>query len=173
MITTGYGSWYNHTGSNTSPAGDVLDAINGGDNDWQRLMEESGALDRIETEYYHAVQNTLPDGIWLTGEEFIGRHESDPLYTDELAEFDIGEAVRSVDLYAIIERHEPWTIDQVAKHLGVQPSSARGMLSRWGVKAAAYLPVTSTRPQAIYDAAEVMEAQAERPGRGKRTDLQG
>lgn len=106
MITTSYGSWYNHTGHNTSPKADIADAINGGDTDWLERMEESGALDRVEADYYQAVQDALPDGIWLTGEEFIGLHESDPNYTAEIANFDIRAAIESVDFVAILEKHD-------------------------------------------------------------------
>lgn len=69
------------------------------------------------------------------------------------------------------QRRELWTIDQVAEHLGTQPGSARGTLSRWGVKAHDYQPHPSSgRPQARYDAEEVRAAHASRPGQGARTD---
>lgn len=70
---------------------------------------------------------------------------------------------------------ELWTIDQVAAYLRVQPGSARGALSRWGVKAHDYQPhPDSGRPQARFDAAKVKQAEAERPRRARsaRADLQ-
>lgn len=106
MITTGYGSWYNHTQSNTSPEADILDAINGGDNDWQERMEASGALDAIASDYRDAVQAALPGGIYLSGDEFNGLHHSDPDYTDEIGDFDIKEAIERIDLTAIIQKHD-------------------------------------------------------------------
>jgi hypothetical protein len=66
---------------------------------------------------------------------------------------------------------ELWTIEQVADLLGVKPSSARGTLSRWGVKAHSFRPhPVSSRAQALYDPAEVRAAHVQRPGQGARTD---
>ena len=67
-----------------------------------------------------------------------------------------------------------WTIDDVAAYLGVKPSSARGTLSRMGVRAHSFRPhPESHRAQALYDPAEVKEAHTGRPGKGSRTDLKG
>lgn len=65
---------------------------------------------------------------------------------------------------------ELWTIDQVAALLGIKPGSARGTLSRWGVKAVEHRQVPGGRVQAYYDPDEVRAAAANRPGRGARTD---
>lgn len=104
--TTSFGSWYNHTGYNTSPEADIQDAISGGDTDWHERMDAAGKLDAIASDYRDAVQAALPDGIWLTGDEFIGLHDSDPNYTDEIAEFDISAAIEAIDLNAIVEKHD-------------------------------------------------------------------
>jgi|tagenome__1003787_1003787.scaffolds.fasta_scaffold19629155_3 hypothetical protein len=65
-----------------------------------------------------------------------------------------------------------WTIDDVATYLGIQPSSARGALSRMGVRAHSFRAhPTSHRAQALYDPEQVRAANKERPGRGARTDL--
>lgn len=65
-----------------------------------------------------------------------------------------------------------WTIEDVAAHLGIKPSSARGALSRMGVRAHSYRPhPTSRRAQALYDPEQVKAANADRPGKGARTDL--
>lgn len=64
-----------------------------------------------------------------------------------------------------------WTIQDVADHLGVKPSSARGALSRMGVKAHSFRAhPDSNRAQALYDPEQVRAAHAERPGQGARTD---
>lgn len=63
-----------------------------------------------------------------------------------------------------------WAIDQVAAFLGVKPGSARGTLSRWGVKAVEHRQIPGGRVQAYYDSDEVRAAHAARPGRGARTD---
>lgn len=66
---------------------------------------------------------------------------------------------------------ELWSAAQVADHLGIQPGSARGTLSRWGVRAVRHEPGPSGRVEARYSAAQVRQAAADRPGRGHRTDL--
>lgn len=65
---------------------------------------------------------------------------------------------------------EWWTIDQVSDHLGVKPSSARGQMARWRITRM-HVTGASGRAEARYDAAEVRERHANRPGRGARTDL--
>ena len=68
---------------------------------------------------------------------------------------------------------EHWTIAQVTEFLGAaSPGSARRTLSRWGVRAAAYVAGVRGRPEARYDAQQVRDAHASRPGRGARTDLE-
>lgn len=64
-----------------------------------------------------------------------------------------------------------WTIAQVAAHLGVQPGSARGTLSRWGVRAVERRVDDHGRAHSLYDAGEVQAASGTRPGQGARTDL--
>lgn len=64
-----------------------------------------------------------------------------------------------------------WTISDVARHLGIKESSARGQLTRWGVTAKDYQRGPNGRPMALFDAKEVRQAAAARPGRGSRTDL--
>jgi hypothetical protein len=64
-----------------------------------------------------------------------------------------------------------WTIDDVAAYLGVKPSSARGALSRMGVRAHSFRShPQSHRAQALYDPEQIRAANAERPGQGARTD---
>jgi hypothetical protein len=66
---------------------------------------------------------------------------------------------------------ERWTITQVAGFLGVKPASARGTLSRWGVRAVERRIDDHGRAHSLYDPAEVRAAMEARPGRGARTDL--
>jgi len=66
---------------------------------------------------------------------------------------------------------ELWTINEVAAYLDIQPSSARGALSRMGVRAHSFRPhPTSHRAQALYNPEQVKAAHAARPGQGARTD---
>lgn len=174
--TTTIGTWCNTVNAyETSPETAVDNMISGADSDWRELLDASGILDTIQTEYRYAIDTALPPEISLCGNEFIGPADtSDCDWSDypenEDGGLDIAAIVEDIDLAAIIERHEPWTIDQVADHLGVKVGSARGMLSRWKVKAVTYAPVTSPRPQAVYDSADILEAEANRPGQGARTD---
>ena len=64
-----------------------------------------------------------------------------------------------------------WTIAEVAAHLGIQPGSARGTLSRWGVQAVERRIDDHGRVHSLYDPDEVKAARAARPGQGARTDL--
>jgi len=65
---------------------------------------------------------------------------------------------------------ETWTITEVAAHLEASSTgSARRTLSRWGVKSVGRQP--GRRGESYYLAQDVRDAQAGRPGRGARTDL--
>ncbi|MFF3094187.1 hypothetical protein [Streptomyces cyaneofuscatus] len=106
-VTTNYGTWNNHGDSgNLTVEASIVDAINGGDSDWQERMESSGALDLIASDYRDAIEDALPAGISIAGNEFIGLHHTDPDYTDEIGDFDIREAIQDVDLWTIIQKHD-------------------------------------------------------------------
>lgn len=106
-VTTSYGTWVNHgDSSNVSVEASIADAINGGDSDWRERMETSGALDRIAADYRDAIDDALPEGISIAGNDFIGLHHTDPHYTDAIGDFDISAAVQGVDLWKIIEKHD-------------------------------------------------------------------
>jgi hypothetical protein len=171
--TTGYGSWNNHQKHTLTVEQAIADAISGGDTDWLQRMDTSGACDTIATAYREAIQAALPDGLWLTGNEFIGLHPTDPDYTDDLADFDITAAIEDTDLYAIVERwdvDEQWTLDQVADRIGASSSKyADTTLRRWGVKAVGRQP--GRGGQNLYAAEAVITAMNSRPGQGARTDL--
>jgi hypothetical protein len=181
--TTSYGTWCNQVAPySTSPDSDVLDYINGGDSDWQALLDASGALERIQSEYRDAINAALPDSVSLCGDEFIGPHkvedgEFDGYPTDEYGSLDIKACVEDIDLEPIVERNEPLTLEDIGrwelKSKAANPAkTASGVMSKLGLKPFAYVPhPTSKRPQAIYLAGEVRAALAKRPGRGKRTDL--
>lgn len=107
-VTTSYGTWYNRTGYGLTPSDAVTQAVNGGSTEWLERMETAGALDRIERDYRAAIDAALPRGISLVGNEFHGPDRSDPAYqppADEEVD-DIKEAVESVDLTPIIEKHD-------------------------------------------------------------------
>ncbi|GAA2770483.1 hypothetical protein [Streptomyces showdoensis] len=184
--TTSYGTWTNRVNNySTSPDADVLDYINGGDSDWQELLEASGALSRIQSEYRDAIEAVLPPGISLCGDEFIGpwqpaEDEFDGYPVDELDNLDFAAMVQEIDLASIVDRNEPLTLEDIGrdelKSTAKEPAKAASKaMSRLQVKPAyGYHPHPgSGRPQALYRAEDVRTALATRPGQGARTDKAG
>lgn len=102
---TSYGTWANHGDSfNVSVEATILDAINGGDGDWQKRMENTGALGRVASDYRDAINEALPEGVSLAGDDFYGPwYEADYTWDGEL---DIAAIVKGIDLTAIIKRHD-------------------------------------------------------------------
>ena len=168
-ITTNYGSWYKATHEAT-PAASILTAVGDYHADYD--------LDAIEEAYRDAIDEALPDGVFLTGDQLIGPyHEADQNFDgyprDEDGRLDIGAIIRGIDLMAIVEANELWTIDQVVGELGFNGDSAKGTarktLSRWGVDRYDMVDhPDSGRPQARYKAADVKAAKAAAP-RPRRT----
>lgn len=113
MPTTTYGHWttlVDHTSSTLEQA--VLEFISGADSDWIAALKNSGALEDIIAEYREAINDALPPGVALSGNEFIGPFEHAPdawdgYPTTEDGDLDIAAIVESVDLSAIVERHDP------------------------------------------------------------------
>ncbi|MFH8483022.1 hypothetical protein [Streptomyces sp. NPDC018055] len=111
MTTTRkYGTWNNHGDEwNLTVGSSIVTALNGAPSDWQERMDSSGALDRIKSDYRDAINDALPDGVSLSGNEFIG-----PAYAEDYTwegELDISATVKGVDLWKIIERHD---VDRVS-----------------------------------------------------------
>jgi hypothetical protein len=106
MTTTrNYGSWSIHGDShNVSVEASIADAVSGGDREWRERMEDSGAFARVARDYRTAINEALPDGVSLLGNEFQGpAYEDDYTWTGELS---IREVVKGVDLDKIVERHD-------------------------------------------------------------------
>ena len=104
--TTNYGSWTNLGDHyNISVEATVADYLNGGDSDWRERVETSGAFERMVADYRQAINDALPEGVWLTGNEFIGPYyEADQNWDGEL---DIEAVIEDIDLAPIVERHDP------------------------------------------------------------------
>ncbi|MFE9850288.1 hypothetical protein ACFYPN_15960 [Streptomyces sp. NPDC005576] len=170
-VTTSYGTWLNHAGED-SPAYTILNAVGDDYADFD--------LTAIETEYRDAIDAALPNGVGLSGKEFLGPYyeadrEFDGYPVDEDGNIDIPAVIAGIDISTIVDRHELWAIDQVADHLDYKGASAAGTarktLSRWGVARHDMVEhPDSGRPQARYRAADVKAARAAAPGQGARTD---
>ncbi|MCP9209591.1 hypothetical protein [Streptomyces cucumeris] len=113
--TTTYGTWCNRVNEySVSPDVDVIDYINGGDSDWQELLEKSGALAQIQSEYRQAIQDALPPSISLCGDEFIGPAypkdgEFDDYPVDEEGGLNLKALIEGIDLEEILNRNDPAT----------------------------------------------------------------
>lgn len=181
--TTSYGTWCNQVSPySTSPDSDVLDYINGGDSDWQQLLDASGALEAIQSEYRAAIDAALPPSVSLCGDEFIGPaypddDEWDGYPVDDMGGLDIKACVEDIDLQPIVERNDIVTQEEIGRFkLGStakNPSSAASQaMRRLGVKPIARCQIDGEgQVIAVYSEAAVNKALANRPGRGKRTDL--
>lgn len=180
--TTSYGTWCNQVSPySTSPDADVLDYINGGDNDWQQLLDASGALATIQAEYRQAINAALPPSVSLCGDEFIGPaypddNEWDGYPVDNMGGLDIKACVEDIDLQPILERNDIVTQEEIGRFKlnskAKNPSSAASQaMRRLGVKPIARCQIDGEgQAIAVYSQAEVDKALASRPGRGTRTD---
>ncbi|THA29228.1 hypothetical protein E6R18_25315 [Streptomyces sp. A1277] len=163
-VTTTYGSWLKHTHELT--VGHTIRAAVG-------EFAADYDLDALENGYRTAVNAALPDGVFLVGDEFHGPYQDedadfDGYALDEDGRLDIKTIVAGVDLYAIVEANELWTIDRVVEELGFKGDSAKGTarktLSRWGVDRHDMVDhPDSGRPQARYKSADVKAAQVAAP----------
>lgn len=103
--TTDFGTWNNHgDSSELTLEATVLMAINGGDSEWRERMETSGALEKIAAEYRAAINEALPEGVSLCGDQFYG-----PYYDEDRAwdgELDISEIIGGIDLFALVSKYD-------------------------------------------------------------------
>jgi hypothetical protein len=68
-------------------------------------------IDAIAADYRNAINEALPEGVALVGDEFIGPAydadcDFDSYPTDEYGRLDIKTIVESVDLWAIVAKHD-------------------------------------------------------------------
>lgn len=108
--TIGYGTWYNHTESLTVEDS-VADYASGADSDWREAMEASGAFKRIAAAYREAVNEALPSGVSLAGNEFYGPfyeadRDFDGYRLDEDGALDIAAIIAEINLADIVDRYD-------------------------------------------------------------------
>ncbi|MFD6149439.1 hypothetical protein [Streptomyces sp. NPDC060243] len=177
--TTEYGSWTSRVSTySPGPDSDILDYINGGDSEWQALLEASGALKELQDAYREAINEALPGPVTLAGDQFIGPYQPDDdewdgFPTDEDGNLDIKAIAEGIDLAPLVERFDILTAEDIADRLGSQAanraSAASQAMRRAGVKPFARVQIDGEgQARAVYWAREVDEALAARPGRGSR-----
>lgn len=144
--TTTYGTWYNVTGSNLTPAADIQDVISGGDQEWREAMADSGALDAAEAEWRASIDAALPNGVSLCGNEFYGpAKEADCDFegypVDEDGDLDLAAIIDAIDLNEIIERHD------VDNQPTVTVADVRALLASGADEPVLYLKLDGDTPE--------------------------
>ncbi|WP_160051309.1 hypothetical protein [Nocardiopsis sp. FR26] len=125
--TTSFGTWNNH-GDRTQLTVEATVAayISGGSSEWLERVNEEGHFNAMVDAYRDAINAALPDGVTLNGNEFYGpyyaeNHGWDEDLNDELGQLNITAIIETIDLAAIVERHDPDLINQDATlDLGAQ-----------------------------------------------------
>lgn len=85
----------------------MADLIGGGDADWRQRMEDSGATDAIAVDIRDMVAKALPDGVWITGDEFLITVDPDMGgFGYDADEVNIREIIEGLDFAALVEVHD-------------------------------------------------------------------
>jgi hypothetical protein len=100
--TTNFGTWLNHAGSLTVEQ-TIADYVGDFADDYD--------LDAIARDYRDAVNEAMPHGVTLAGNEFYGPYyetdrDFDGYPADEHDELDMAAIIESVDFVEIVERHD-------------------------------------------------------------------
>jgi len=104
IVTTSYGTWNNCVESGElTVEQSVLVALGDYADDYD--------IDAIAADYRAAINEALPEGVTLAGNEFFGpAHAADatwgPELEDEDGHLDIKSIVDSVDFWAIVAKHD-------------------------------------------------------------------
>lgn len=117
MWTTTYGHWNTLVDSSSMTVEQtVYQALIGADSDWLKRFEANG-FDQAVADYRAAINESLPAGVALVGNEFIG-----PLHPDEDAwegyptkdggVLDIAAIVEKLDVYEYVNRYDPDAVSE-------------------------------------------------------------
>lgn len=90
MAKTSYGSWNNIERSSLTVEDSVAVAL--GD------FAEDYDVDAVVADYRQAINDRLPEGVFLAGDEFYGPYPRQDV--------DLAEAVAAVDFWGIADRHD-------------------------------------------------------------------
>lgn len=104
---TVYGLWSNYSGDTLTPEATLDNALVNAEAEWREKVEETGAFDKMADAYRDAIDNALPEGVNLVGEQFYGPFQR----PDEMEDFedfeDITAGLDSIDIQKIIDTHDP------------------------------------------------------------------
>lgn len=175
-----WGDWTNISDRTVTLESHVAEYMHGGDSDWRELMEKSGAYDLICEAYRAAINEALPPGVSLAGNDFFGPYEIedgefDDYPTTENGDVDLKACIEDIDLAPILEQFDVLTLDDIAREMGSQAKEpakvASRAMQRLKVEPLARVQLDGwAQPRAVYLAEQVREALAARPGAGARTD---
>ena len=104
IVTTSYGTWANRVDPRALTVEQTIyETLGGYAGDYD--------IDAIAADYRDAINMALPEGVVLAGDEFIGPYYAEdatwgPELEDEDGRLDIKAIVDSVDLWAIVAKHE-------------------------------------------------------------------
>jgi hypothetical protein len=103
MATSIYGSFYNFEGTALTPQDVVSSVLSGAGAEYGERAVKIGAFDAMVDDYVAAIQDLLPEGVFLCGSEITGPAED---RFDEKIRVQIREAIAAADLTPIIARHD-------------------------------------------------------------------
>lgn len=104
--STVYGTWVNYSGDALTPEATLEDALINAEAEWRERLDETGAFEAMADAYRDAINNALPEGVNLVGEQFYGPFEP-ATSTEGTESFEsITEALDSIDLQKIIDDHD-------------------------------------------------------------------
>lgn len=102
--TTSYGTWTNRVEPYTASfEQDVYESLGDYADDYD--------IEALTAEYRNAINEALPNGVWLTGSEFIGPYyDEDADFgdapVDEFGSLDFKAIVDGIDFWEIAARHD-------------------------------------------------------------------
>lgn len=105
VTTTDYGNWNNHGDHSSTNVETTVGEYIAGDTEWTERIHATGAFTRVVADYREAINDALPEGVSLQGNDFCGPYyEKDHTWEGEL---NIAAIIEGIDLGAIVEKHAP------------------------------------------------------------------
>lgn len=101
---TVYSTWLNYSGDALTPEATLEGALINAESEWRERLDETGAFEAMADAYRDAINNALPQGVNLVGEQFHGPFQ--PANPTESFE-SITEALNDIDIQKIIDDHDP------------------------------------------------------------------